>query len=396
MEIQRLAKHALIEAYNNHKITVVTGPKAVGKTSLVRSTFHDMPYVSLANTDTINAINSDIKSFFGNYINGLIIDDVYDLPLLFEHLQSITQQNPNAKFILIASQTLSLDTIPQSFKTVKVLPFAINEVAQIGYIQVPISFSGYPDAYSHSVKKDEFYTDLLAKLEQDAKKQFGDLSDNVLFHGTFYNVLTVLSTYACKRIDTDDICKQLKMTKDVLECWLNFLKRSFIIFFLSAHKSAAPAKLYFYDSELLHFILTKSKDDDRGHFPPVVGFEGLLTPGSEYCNTLWENTTVGNAVKLFANTNIDVCYLVDKYGYEVDLMIPANDSYKKDVFIKLAPAGFYTKNAEFFKHLDGKVFVYVFEGNKLIKNKGVIPVDYLGLWNYLDELFPTKTLAFAN
>jgi len=49
--INRIAKNRLIRLASSFKAVSVTGPRQSGKTTLVKNTFPDKPYISLENPD---------------------------------------------------------------------------------------------------------------------------------------------------------------------------------------------------------------------------------------------------------------------------------------------------------------------------------------------------------
>ena len=72
--IQRLAK--------GFPVLVLTGPRQSGKTTLVRDTFPDKPYVSLENPDTRLFACEDPRGFLARYLDGAVFDEVQRAPEL--------------------------------------------------------------------------------------------------------------------------------------------------------------------------------------------------------------------------------------------------------------------------------------------------------------------------
>ena len=76
MTIQRLLKPKLLELATYYPVTVITGPRQSGKTTLSREAFPDKSYVSLEPIDMRSYALEDPRGFLDEYQNGAIIDEV--------------------------------------------------------------------------------------------------------------------------------------------------------------------------------------------------------------------------------------------------------------------------------------------------------------------------------
>jgi hypothetical protein len=59
-----------------YPVVTVTGPRQSGKTTLCRSVFADLAYVSLEPLDVREAAVSDPRGFLAEYSRGAVIDEV--------------------------------------------------------------------------------------------------------------------------------------------------------------------------------------------------------------------------------------------------------------------------------------------------------------------------------
>ena len=95
---------------HSFKVVLVTGPRQVGKSTLLKELFQDQyRYVSLDDINEVQSARLDPKLFFINHSGKLIIDEVQLCPELFPEIKRLVDQNENSgQFILTGSQTFSL------------------------------------------------------------------------------------------------------------------------------------------------------------------------------------------------------------------------------------------------------------------------------------------------
>jgi predicted AAA+ superfamily ATPase len=86
--IPRDAAKSLLRFSNHYPVMTVTGPRQSGKTTLVRATFPEKPYVSLEDPDELEAAKADPRGFLARYPDGAILDETQKCPGIFSYLQS--------------------------------------------------------------------------------------------------------------------------------------------------------------------------------------------------------------------------------------------------------------------------------------------------------------------
>ena len=92
----------------------LTGPRQSGKTTLLKSIYKDLPYVSLEDIDNRNLAQQDPRGFLANYPKGAVIDEVQNVPQLFSYIQGIVDST-KAHFALSGAQNFLLsESISQS------------------------------------------------------------------------------------------------------------------------------------------------------------------------------------------------------------------------------------------------------------------------------------------
>lgn len=97
-------------------VLCVTGARQVGKTTLVRSEFPHLPYVSLEAPDTRAEAVEDPRGFLARWRTGAVFDEVQRAPELLSWLQEIVDEQPGAlRFVLTGSRDFAvLEVVTQS------------------------------------------------------------------------------------------------------------------------------------------------------------------------------------------------------------------------------------------------------------------------------------------
>ncbi|VAW13802.1 hypothetical protein MNBD_BACTEROID03-2583, partial [hydrothermal vent metagenome] len=88
-------------------ILTLTGPRQTGKTTLLKSIYTDLPYVSLEDIDNKRNAQNDPRGFLANYPSGAVIDEIQNVPDLFSYLQGVVD-NKDIHFAISGSQNFQL------------------------------------------------------------------------------------------------------------------------------------------------------------------------------------------------------------------------------------------------------------------------------------------------
>ena len=73
----------------------VTGPRQSGKTTLLRSLFPNLRYVSLERPDERRFATEDPRGFLRHHSAGVILDEVQHVPDLFSYVQVAVGRGSN-------------------------------------------------------------------------------------------------------------------------------------------------------------------------------------------------------------------------------------------------------------------------------------------------------------
>lgn len=307
-------------------IATVTGPRQSGKTTLIRSMFSHLPYYSLENLDTRALAISDPVAFLSQHSDGMILDEVQNVPELLSYLQGIVDEHRDRKYILSGSSQFKLqNSITQSLAgrtaVLELLPLAINEVSDIAdtnNVDNLMLQGFYPAIYAGDNIPRLFYPAYMRTyLERDVRQllQVKDLYQ-------FQTFLRLCAGRTGSLFNASELSNEVGISVNTVRSWLSILQASYIVFMLhpyfdnSRKRLTKTPKLYFYDTGLACYLLgienetQLNSDRMRGH--------------------LFENMVISDIMKrrAHAGKSTDLMFYRDSNGNEIDLLVPDGQTWE--------------------------------------------------------------------
>ena len=342
--IQREAKLKLEQLAKTFKATVVIGHS--GKTTLVKSTFPDKPYISLENPDTRQYALEDPRGFLENISNGAILDEVQRTPELFSYLQELLDNSTEkGLFILTGSNNFLLqENISQSLAgrvaCLNLLPFSVSELESANLVpetdEELLSNGFYPPIYDQKISPKDWIPNYIKTYIERDVRQIKNVTDLLIFE----KFMRVLAGRTGQELNFSAISNEVGIDLKTIQSWIGILESSFIIYLLKPHFQnfnktiVKRPKIYFYDTGLVCSFLRISN-------PIQLESHPLKGP-------IFETMVVVDLVKKFANKGlpINIYFWRDKTGHEVDVII---DNAGKLIPIEIKSSK--TISTDFFKNL---------------------------------------------
>ena len=321
MWIRRKYELTLKRLFEQFPITVVTGARQVGKTSLVRKVFPYFSYVSLDVPSIAEQAEQNPATFLTSYEEPLIIDEVQYAPSLLRSLKVVVDKEKKpGRFVLTGSQNfLLMQGISESLAgrcgLLNMLNLSSSELRQHdeSYHENEYLYKGgYPELYARPEIEPHFwYAAYLATyLERDVRNilNVGSLRD-------FDRFLRAAAVRTAQILSYSELARDVGITPNTVKQWISVLQASGQIFLLEPyHKNLGKRlikspKLYLCDTGLALFLMGfENWESVLRH--PVVG-------------AIWETHVIMQVVKHYFSQGktLPLWFWRTVYGSEVDLLI---------------------------------------------------------------------------
>lgn len=302
-----------------YPVVTLLGPRQSGKTTLIKQSFPNKPYVSLENPDNRAFAERDPRAFLESYSSGVILDEIQRLPELLSYIQSIVDEhNIKGMYILTGSHQLALhQAITQSLAgrtaILKLLPFTIAELLQATKPQSPdyyLYYGMYPRIYHDNINPTKFYRDYIQTyIERDVRHLI-----NIKDLSLFQKFLKLCAGRVGQIFNASNMSNEVGVSVHTIQNWLSILEASFVIvrvqpYFENLGKRIIKSpKLYFTDVGLAGYLLDIHNETQVTR-DPLRG-------------ALFENLIILDIIKNVLNKGIESsCYFYrDSNQNEVDLL----------------------------------------------------------------------------
>lgn len=387
MLFQRSLKNLLLKAAKQYPVVAVMGPRQSGKSTLVKASFPGYTYVTMEDLDTRASALEDPRRFFATYdsAQGLIIDEIQEVPALFSYLQGIVDASPRRGFYIITgSQNFLLhekitQTLAGRIALLTLLPLTVSELYAVpAYAAASLEeilYKGlYPRIYADTMDVDLWFSNYIATyVERDVRQiiKIGDVT-------TFQKFLKLCAARTGSLLNYADLARDADISPNTAKAWICILEKSYIITFFQPYQEnfnkrvIKSPKLYFYDTGLVCALLgIKSAQDLFVH--PMRG-------------QLFETLIISELHKLFFNRGQrpPLYFWRDVQGHEIDCII--EHAYNELIPVEIKSG--MTLNSDFFKNIvqwqeiSGQTtppYVIYAGKNKMLKTHGTaIPWDAVG------------------
>lgn len=316
----------MVRAADAYPVVSVVGPRQSGKTTLVRATFPDKPYVTLEDPDTRAYAVEDPRGFLGDYRDGAVLDEVQRTPDLLSYLQGMVDgDSRTGRFILTGSQHfLLMREVSQSLAgrtaILTLLPLSLSEIRAThgGMSSSQLLHRGFfPRLYErpldpYAMLRDYFQT----YVERDVRNllRVHDLQ-------TFETFVRLCAGRVGQLLNMTSLANDTGISPTTAREWLGLLEISFVLFRLTPYHAniskrlVKSPKLYFHDVGLAAYLSGVEEERHLGNHP----LRGQL----------FENLIISDLLKRRFNRGRDsrLCFYRDSSGQEVDLLFPHGPDY---------------------------------------------------------------------
>ncbi|MBQ9900299.1 MAG: ATP-binding protein [Acholeplasmatales bacterium] len=272
--INRTIYKEIIDTIKNKAVTVITGARQVGKTTLCSliETELGFNYVSLADPIIRNSAKSDPSEFLSLNTFPLIIDEIQKAPELFEYLEGIVDKeikkgNKKGLYVLTGSQAYKLmkgvtESMAGRVGLISMSPLSLSEITNKEELPFEVDIQRiknrtkdylidtnkmyeyivrgfYPELYDNTnLKTSIFYADYVETyLERDVS-DFINLKDKQ----KFLNLMSVLASLTGQELIYDNLSKIIGVDVKTIQSWISVLIAGNIIYLLYPYNEESMVK----------------------------------------------------------------------------------------------------------------------------------------------------------
>jgi len=269
--VERSIKENIKEQLQPNKVLLLLGPRRVGKTVLIKSILdelHDEKVLKLNGEDMateallkVRSIENYKRLLFGYTL--LVIDEAQKINEIGAILKLMVDEVPGIKILVSGSSMFDLNNKLGEPLTGRKKTFMLYPLAQMEYIQIEnlvqtksnldqrLIYGSYPELLklNRAIDKENYLNELVTDyLLKDILA-----IDGVRNASKMMDLLKLIAFQIGKEVSYDELGKQLGMSKNTVERYLDLLSKVFVVFKVSGFSRnlrseiVKSSKWYFYD-----------------------------------------------------------------------------------------------------------------------------------------------------
>lgn len=327
--IKRILQDKISERIEPGKAILLFGARRVGKTVLMRELIKTFKGKTMLlngeDYDTISLLDERSISNYKHLLEGidlLAIDEAQNIPDIGSKLKLIVDEIEGIR--VLASCSSSFDLLNKAGEPLvgcstqfHLNPFSQKEISQIENaldtkrnLESRLIYGSYPEVVTLESfeRKTDYLRDIVgAYLLKDILT-----IDGLKNSGKMRELLRLIAFQMGSEVSYDELGRQLGMSKNTVEKYLDLLSKVFVVYRLGAYsrnlrKEVVKAgKWYFYDNGIRNAII--------GNFNPLSVRQDV--------GALWENYLISERIKMCYNrTQVKEFYFWRTYdNQEIDLI----------------------------------------------------------------------------
>lgn len=375
----REVKERIKKINDTFRVLVVTGPRQVGKTTVLESLMpENMTKVSLDDETLRKEAQENPKIFLDSYPTPLFIDEVQYAPQLFPYIKMrVDKDKTRGQYWLSGSQLFDLmknvtESLAGRAGIVKMNSFTYSEIKQNTekeifdpenlkqkqYIDVNeaferIFYGGMPELYDipDMDRNDFYYSYINTYIEKDIKKikNIGNIE-------TFKKFMRDVAIRTGTTLNYSDIANDVGISVNTIREWISILVSTGIIYLLEPFSSSKIKRL----THMSKIIFM-----DMGLACYLANWESAKELQlSKLSGSFFESYVVSELIKSYDNKGLrlEISHFRNKETEEIDLILYKNNTLYP---LEIKKSGNPTKEMM-------KNFKYLEKDNKKIGTGGII------------------------
>lgn len=327
--IKRLITAKITQKLIPNKVILLFGARRVGKTILMRQIIDNFPGKSLVlngeDSTTLSILEQQSISNYKqllNHVDLLAIDEAQNIPDIGKKLKLIIDEIPGIHILASGSSSFDLlnktgEPLVGRSSSFMLFPFSQSELSEtenmldtLGNLETRLVYGAYPEVVlmtDNEERKDYLRDVVNAYLLKDILS-----IDGLKNAGKMKDLLRLIAFQMGNEVSYDELGRQLGMSKNTVEKYLDLLAKVFVIYRLGAFSTnqrnevSKAGKWYFYDNGIRNSII--------GNFNPIALRQDI--------GQLWEAYLIGERIKQnhYLKLNKEFYFWRVYRGKEIDLI----------------------------------------------------------------------------
>ena len=335
--IQRALAKMVEASMQPNKVMLVFGARRVGKTVMIRQLVEQFNgrvlFLNGEDALTEEMFNTRTASHYRQLLTGtdcLVIDEAQNIPDIGKILKLIVDEVKDIRVLVSGSSSFDLrnqtgEPLVGRSLTFRLSPLSVGEMlsqqpaAQLLLeLDERLVYGSYPELLSiPDFERKQVY---LTELAQSYLLKDILTLDGIKNSGKMFNLLRLVAFQAGSEVSYEELGKQLALSRNTVEKYLDLLTKTFVIYRLPAfsrnpRKEVSKAgKWFFYDNGIRNAVI--------GDFRPLALRQDT--------GALWENFLISERIKMNDNLlqRAEYYFWRTYSGQEIDLIEERNGELK--------------------------------------------------------------------
>lgn len=340
--IERLVVHEYRTSLEEFPVTVLIGPRQVGKTTLVKSAFVDteMIYLDLERDSDINKLQDPELFLSAHADKTIILDEIQHKPELFPLIRALVDENRRpGRFVVLGSASPSLlrqssESLAGRVNYLEMSPLGLMEVREVISLESLWTYGGFPEPAlsGKRVFVERWYRSFINTYIQRDLPMYGLPAAPRVTR----QLLQMIASMQGGILNYSELARSMGLSVPTIKTYMLFLENAFLITLLQpwyanvGKRIVKSPKVYVRDTGVLHYLSNISTYDSLiGHILAGHSWEGFVI----------------HQVAMLLRPDDEMYFYRTQDGAEIDLLVRRNGHWLLAAEIKLTNSPVLTKGS---------------------------------------------------
>ena len=290
MYIKRHIEDTIKRVSEMYPAVIVTGPRQVGKTTVLKKLYANLKYVTLDNPETLEYAKKEGGLFFRTFTPPVVLDEVQYAPELFPYIKIIADETrQKSLFYMTGSQTFHLmknvsESLAGRIGIIQIMGLSLREIKGRAFNMPFLPVSEYlnssekdaedfsqeeiweiiqkgsmPRLYHADVDDNlwrQFYSDYVKTYIERDVRALTQVGDEI----AFLQFMRLLASSTGQLLNYSRIANEIGKSVDTVKHWVSILRTSGVVYLLQPYyhnfnkRIVKTPKVYFLDTGLASYL----------------------------------------------------------------------------------------------------------------------------------------------